>query len=461
MHSTKGCEDGFNILRDQERASKSGVCATRQLWHQLRASGIEADCDRKPVVITSAARQAATALGGSKPLPKSMFHPRASDFSLGAASLDSFGAKDWSAVQASQFPMIGVCTRALLEAQGDEEVLMKMWLSLLLIPGSVVCDKATSDLWLVLRTTAFGAFLWPLQHRAGLGGLELTSAFGPGRRWIQRGQFALSDWKAIAVDVLPPCQVRANSPEVSCSKIVLRVAGEAENIATFSARKAFPGLTVPLLAKLWSVLKVESRRPSSEMGYLKVLLNHLLPDLTDDELAAIISLRRSKLVKEATSSVLLDHANLEMTRHLIEEDIVQDITKYQKERGTHPSSKPPSSSAPNPGPGVTSTAASASTGSAASSSRPQAKLHFSGYHTPEGAKALIPQVAGCWIKRDDVRHMRWAAHYPMPAGTQSHWTKTWNEHYPESKALHYCVQKVWSAHHSVTGEPIPWTFDEE
>lgn len=464
MQSTKVCEDAFNIIRDSERSSKSGICERRRAWHTVRVNTLAEDTDRPQVTITPAARHSASKAGSSTPLPKSLFHPKVSEFSLGEQSLDSLcSQRDWPSVPAPVFPMIGVCTRALEESGGQERVLRHMWLCMLFVPGTAACHIKSKALYLVLKPTVSGVLLWPLQHQPSGGFMLVSSAAEPSvKRWTQVSAACIDEWKAINIEVLAPCQLPAGSATSSGGmEIGLRVGGHAQALVEFSAKRAFPGMTTPILSKLHSFLEVAHKgaRPSSEIGLMRALLSHLFPKASDSEIAAIMALRRTKLVQEASSSILLNHQNLQMTKHLIDDEVVDDIVKYQKASGCEPKPRKSPAQASSSGDGIAPITGNAS--SAALKGQDKPRLSFKGYHTPESAKDLIPKVSGCWLKRDDVRFFRWSGRYPTPPGQQSHWTKCWSQAFSEEKALRFVLQKIWSAHQDATGDEIPFDLSDE
>lgn len=457
--TSKPCEDGFNHCRDIERSSKSGVLGSRQVWHQLRVSQIAEDCDRAPAAVTSAARQQAQEAGGQRVVPTSIFEGKASELSLGEEALHNMGDRSgWSPMAASAYAMAALGTNALAWSGGDPRLMHKMWMSLLLVPGSVVRHISGRELFMVLNTI-FGAVLWPLETVA-VGGAFVSkwSAASSGATWVHRMDIALESWQAVGAEVVPPC--KATSDQRDCFKgfagVILTVASKAEGILSFSAKRGLVALTVPLLSRLHTELGIveKSSRPTSGLGLMKSLLRHILPDLDEQGIKDIISLRKGRSVADPAASPLLQLENLEMSKALIDDEVVEDTHKYMtmkgmtKDRGSSANSQAPR--------GASSSSSSGSAGPSAA----RVKISITGASTPEDARQWIPQVQRCWIKRDDARHMRWQTGYPVAAvGQQSSWSKSWSEAFLERAALRFVLAKVWAAHTVATGEPCPWDLD--
>ena len=127
----------------------------------------------------------------------------------------------------------------------------------------------------------------------------------------------------------------------------------------------------------------------------------------------------------------MDAMNMRMTRNLFDDDVVQEIDKYHKSRGL-------CFALSGAGEGSGAGGSKASAASSSTSSAGREKISVTGYHTPEWAKAYLPKVSGCWIRRDVVRFMRWQTMYPTKA-PPSHWGRSWGKEFSESEALIYVL----------------------
>lgn len=128
VSTTKTVEDAFNICRDVGRASKSGCLGPKAAWHRVCASNVGPDADRPVPPTTASGVKLAGDIGGQKPLPASCFTGHAGEFSLGDQVLRTLTSP-------------GIGTVALMQSEGDPEVLAELWKSLLFIPNSIARYK--------------------------------------------------------------------------------------------------------------------------------------------------------------------------------------------------------------------------------------------------------------------------------------------------------------------------------
>ena len=174
-----------------------------------------------------------------------------------------------------------------------------------------------------------------------------------------------------------------------------------QSLHILSAECCFKGLLVDNFKSLLidtGKLFPQGKRPTTEMALCEELLRTILPGLSEEELAAKLASRSQP--KDIGDSILWQDDNLEMVEHVLDDGDILDYRKsLAKVRGTKQAKKPEESS------GVRGSSAGGASGSGGPGVR------ITGASTPEHAKALIPQVKGCHIKLDSVRHMGWQVQY--------------------------------------------------
>lgn len=455
--TTKAVEDAFNLCRDRERDSKSGSLGAKGVWSALRCSGIAQECERPTLATSGAARSAAAVGGASRPVLAAVFQPDPRTCSLREeeSSLTD-RQRDWPSHGPTTYYMQGMATWALMSSEGDSETMQRMWQSLLMVEGSIVKHKDSGALYWVVHSSPFGCILWHTSHTASPSQGLMVDLLPEDceRPWELRAVYCHDSWAAVELDIQPPMfDPTSGFFAPGRAHIAARIGGKAQPLLHFSARRGFPGISSYYLSRLWSLLKVSSKRPPTEQGLLKGLLLHLWPDMPEATLAEILNMRKQPAMKER-HRVLYDEGAEDMTRSMLEDDITEAIFKEKdvmRKRSAAAAAAPKHTSSGG--------AASSSSGHAGAARKARKKVSITGAHTPDDVKKMIPQVLGCTIKRDQVGHNRWQAQYPCQEPPHS-WSKAWNAMTSEAAALRYVLVRVWEAHARETGEACPYDFAE-
>lgn len=456
--SSKSVEDAFNICRDAERDSKSGMLCSRSSWHRVMCSHISSDCDRPAPPQTAASATAAASAGGHRPIPASCFQGHHGEFSMGEKMLDTITAspKDWPSHGGPTFPLTGLGTKAMAEAGGDLAVLKAAWKSWLFMPGSLVRHPDSRETSLVLQSSRLGVFLWRVVVRPCRDALIVDLApTGAGAPWLQMTVSDFDRWQAAKIQLLPPAAAKPYLVEMNVDEpTVLPVVTEhSEPLLVFAARQAFMPMTVPFLSKLYSALNVKApgTRPTTEAPLVRALVRHLLPGLDRGQVEAIVKLRKRAADElEPDSTVLMDAINMGMTKNLFDDDVQKELGDYHKARGLYFGLNE----------ALRPSGAGSGGGSASSSSGPSSRetISLRGSKTPAWARDYLPPgVPGCCITKDTVRHMRWQTTYPT-AAPPSHWSKSWGASCSDEQALAFVLRAVWQAHQEATGQACPFDF---
>ena len=187
-------------------------------------------------------------------------------------------------------------TSLMASCAHDPEVVQNSWLSLLVVPGTLLYNKSLGlpSLGYVLDTNRRGVILWNIMPVVAGGQRKL--AFDPPvgvDRWRYEHIVKLDDWCCQEAENLPPClckELLADGTPRGLTIAIPKATGMA--ILKHSAMHAFPKLTVPYLKKLVSFLEVPcDHMPQVEVELLTLLLNYLLPTIIGPERAEILGKR--------------------------------------------------------------------------------------------------------------------------------------------------------------------------
>jgi hypothetical protein len=205
-----------------------------------------------------------------------------------------------------------------------------------------------------------------------------------------------------------------------------------------------------------------ARKPTTVLGWIRVLLNHIFPGMPEDEVVAILKLRSLPPVRNPYESVLTEGDNADLLKDALDEGDVAAAFVDVKRQGKKGKRGPPGpihteddvtllellllDDVPPP--------SAAAAGS-------KAHVPCPPNITPEWAKTLIPQVVGCWIthKNDDVSHFRWQAGYAreqMPRSASLAYGE--GSEITEWDSLKHAIKFVWDCHYELYAVVCPYDF---
>lgn len=364
------------------------------------------------------------------------------------------GAAPWASPSPQNLKLVALHWRAW-EKLGCVEKLKKAWLSQVAMPGTIVFKPGRQRAGFVLRATEFCVLLWgldikgPRQNALIIPSLSSTQG---DPTWFQVSVTELEGWKAAEARVMPPselaCRQQALGMPISPG-VCLTLARPPESLHKVAARLGFKGMTTTVMDKLYMFLVggQRHRRLVGEAALCRALILLAFPEWSVDEVDAAVKKRRADLLP--SSSEVLEAWDIKNGRSMADDDMVDEIMsakqKIAEKRASKAAERRPKSSAP-PAQGASSQApagpASSSSSRApdeqpapsSSSGLSRTSASLIGSATPEYAKQLAPDVKGCAILCDTVRHNRWQVRYPSSAPPFSN-AKSWNSDVSYDEAL--------------------------
>ena len=459
----------FNHLRDCERASKNQQLSRATRWHRAITSKVAEECDRPQVAVTAVARNLAH---GMPKLNQSFFAADMCEFSLGDEAIKHLmGPADWPTPSAANFVNQVLSMRALVQTDGDVAKLQSSWLSVLLVPGTLVAKKTDPNTaGMVLHSSAHGALIWKMTqvNYKGFRYCRMSRKAAAGSRppmpWHQVLVHDTSEWVACDMVILTPgaAQKEAKKLNLDLKPGIYLLKGQTKPLLEMGALNAFPGVTIPWMRKMCTHLGLTFARgetPKTERQFATALVQHVLPQASEAEVKSILEKRFAPDDSQPmVKSVLMEGNNLDMAKDLFERDEADDAAAYKAKYD-----KKKSNREAKPAAAAGAAASSSSSSSAAPASQPVqslgGKVSLRGSKTPEEAKQFLPQVPGARLHRDSVRHYRWQAFYPCPPPCSC--SKGWGQHLSERQALVFVLKWVWATHTALTGQQCPWEFAHE
>ena len=279
----------------------------------------------------------------------------------------------------------------------------------------------------------------------------------------------LMAWVAVAVEIASPCTAAKDLYQLGArytnfEPVLVPSASPPERLDCLAARHGFKGYSVPLLSKFATFLGCVFRgntRPKNLRSWLMFLCRKLIPELTDEELNAIVEARVGNTPTEQIETVLCEGENQDLIEEVMHEDETEDaqedLAKYVKKQKAALAAT--GTNRPAAG---TSSAATSGSGGDSSSSRSTTAVNAGGFtYTPAWMKQWLPQVMACYIKRDTERQKRFQVGYPTvePPRSKTVYFKT-GDPVDELRAYKMCLHWAWDAHTKATGIACPYNLDE-
>lgn len=343
---------------------------------------------------------------------------------------------------------------------------------------------------MVVGSSCYGVFLWRLKpvvakrsdgstfkclvlNLDGDDDDELDSI----RELVEFVVVADDKWRLADATIVPPADLRPNdfADKLSFTTGPLFLPMDFMPLLQFSALRAFPGLTMPLLQKLARRMGLEFQRgdtPRSLSEWLRACITHILPKLTDEQVGDIVSSRVA--APEANGEDeggdlmggILDLSSMALFTGVVDADDMQAIKHVRKQRyeksvaAKVAERRAAARAAPKPSKQRQKSAQSSAAASSSSSAGvcvPCRRLPVPADYTAAAFQHYMPDVPGARLHLEKNWHTRWRASYPSstpPMGC----SRNFNLGDPPSirSALVECVRWAWSRHEADGGEACPW-----
>ena len=284
-------ENLFNVARRVSKKNPRHRLESKGMWHAIALGGsCASDFGRPNLAITSTAKSASV-----KAVPKNLFVAERGASTLTPDQLKDLASErpSWPNHGARNHRHAALQTLATVQAEGDWEVLSKVWQSLLLLLGSYVMKAGGGKACLVLATSPFGFVGYRCQaKKVGQQMLVDVSAMTEGCIVFD---YVVNprEWKC--VELVPTMPTADGLPSLSGQLHLVCKGGKAESLLKFSMSKGLPNLTTCYLKKLFAELRCEwesGKKPSTEAHLLHALAQHIFAvDCSEGLLKQVITSR--------------------------------------------------------------------------------------------------------------------------------------------------------------------------
>lgn len=249
----------------------------------------------------------------------------------------------------------------------------------------------------------FGVVVWRVRLiRAEAFRFAAFKEVGAEQCWEVKVITNLGEWIGFPTQLVPPSALplplTATAEQKSHKGVMVSIEASApSSLAELSATACFPSLTTPFLKKLVVELQIvfERGQPSLEYDLCKILVQHLLPAATPEEVLQILSKRSTK---KAPRFDCLDGAEIELAAGILDEAEVENATKDMKKYAELVKAEKAKMAA--------------ATKAAASRRRKPRQIPHRDCEAVETAKKLLPPESGCQLHLEATWHVRCRISYP-------------------------------------------------
>lgn len=202
--------------------------------------------------------------------------------------------------------------------------------------GSIVIQRSTGVAYVVLRTSAFVALVWPAEEHRALQLRFWGPQVGPGIRTSWVPVLEASDWRAMPVSILPPHVSRTladGCPALLRGGVFALQKGPQQSLVEASAWAGFLGVPDEILDKVIKeegLLEVlpKGERPRGVLRNIELLIRHILPGLPEDQIGDII-MQREGLAEKEESGALMTGENLACAEGVMESKDLLEARQFQ------------------------------------------------------------------------------------------------------------------------------------
>jgi hypothetical protein len=460
------CENGFNVIKDHQRDTKSMAMARIQRYMLPHVEGVMEQFGRPELE-----PQAEDRAGHSRSLPKGAFDALAGQTSMPEEKLRKvmMSHPTWPRYTPLSAHTIPAATSLLQHVFGMDRWgdLASMWRSMFFLTGTVVREVAAAKVHLVLDSCQFGVLLWPCGD-----GVSSSQYVRPrvdkdaAPCWFHVSRFDL--WEVLPVEPTSPLQRRFQQqqqaqPSPDCVEV--RCAGEAEGVLRHAARHAFGKVPDAWLTRLITDMGLETLGGPAPVVFwerLELLVTHFLPDCTPAEVAIILASRckagrdtgigqpggllQQPEAMECAHGVL-DSSDVKQCKEHVE-DMTATKTSHLKlvhflQSKKYPLPKDLEALRHKVPQSVRATPSGA-----------KQQVHL----MRANAKQHLPKAKGV-VLQPYPRKCAYQVYYPTLSPPRSKF-ESWSpkDGVTESHALRMCLQWAWHHHSEATGEECPYDF---
>lgn len=453
----RSAEKNMNDNQDLSRTSR---------WYSAARSPVLGDIDRHPMRVT----QTATRLAPNTAPPDDIYDPESYALSLANDPFAALlaGRFHWVAPQTSN--QIPIAWLGWLHVGCDPKRYANLYFSLLAQKGSVLRHTtASEDLHLVLRSSKAGVVVYNLAFFA----LGQQCGFQMSRKPDAENCKVLhiedpSHWQVLELSILSPGESHHLSSSIKSFKgmpgITAVSSARAVGFVKHAVRKALPGVHTTYLRKLYNFFQIDpdGGRPTSDRGFVRAIMKHHFPLISDEELAELLKQRfEPKPDAEVVASNLLSEEHLGMAAEVLEEVELEKLKEKTKKHCVSSSSGLcVGAGAGGVGTGEGGSSSSASGGippvpPAPDVMRIPRPLGVATW-TREEIGALMPPVGGIRISNSSKWDSRWKVEYPSTP--IQHTSATFGGVRDEEQAVLLLVRFAWACfnQNEPGGPTCPW-----
>lgn len=297
---TAVCENAFNVCvdhkRDQKHAGMSRVA--RYMWPHTEK--VLDQFNRAEVVPDPQDRC------GKRRLPDGAFDAMAGGEPVLDKKFKDIMERDgWASPSPHTFNLSVAAFQLLLSVHRSQKwaEVGNAWKAVFFMTPMIVAFAPGDNVYVALDSSPYGLWLWPCERRTTDFMATIVVSTSPTSAPLFKPVFDFKDWQVIGVKPSTPLSIRHGGSRAGVSDCIhMRVVGSPEDVLVYAAEHAFGDATDHWLGALMNYLGLRCDSGSNEwtlMAKIDTLVRHLLPGISDDEVAAILAMRAK--TRKATS----------------------------------------------------------------------------------------------------------------------------------------------------------------
>lgn len=459
-------ENAHNVVKDHLRDTKGSGMSMHQRWMLPHFEDVLGSFERQEIDADLADR------AGPRTLPKACFDALGGSPSVPDELLQAIrgGSPTWPSFTPQSAHMIPAATHLLMEASGTDawDIVQTAWLSIFMLPGSIIKHRGSAEYFLVLHTTRWAVMLWPCTSEPQGAELTFEIACGPQSDIVWKTVSDIDVWEVAPVELASPLIMSSRHKVKSPLDIMhVRLAGPFQSVLVASAMTGFRDVSDFFLERLLTYLAVPpiqgQEPPTTVLARVERLLLHLVPGLRADQTADIIALRVAPKYSQAgsqsmgllgepdimaTADDVMEPADKTAAREHVDDAKACKVAEvkvldFLKAKGY-------------PVPKTLAFAQSYSDELGARKGKQKQIVRL----LRESAKAFLPSALGGGVVLQPYPSRRsFQIYYPTVCPPRSH-CERWggDTQRSEQQALTLCLQWAWAHHTSQTKEVCPYEF---